>query len=161
MVRDHGGRLEVASMAVQKEGDGTVDELIDAEDTTPAGHAKTNRGAPEESRVLNRFSEAMVLTGDETVGSTSDRGTSGGTGSFPSKQAAGLKTTVAPAKQQKCNTCSAEVGDAKQYREHFKSDWHKHNLKRKTLKLPPLSPEECVADTDIMDTVNDLNEYSR
>lgn len=160
VVRDHGGRLEVASMAVQKEGDGTVDELIDAEDDAPSGQAKSNK-VPEESRVLQRFSEAMVLAGGETLGSTSDRGISANSGSAPSKQAAGSKTTVAPVKQQRCNTCNAEVGDAKQYREHFKSDWHKHNLKRKTLKLPPLSPEECVADTDIVDSVNDLNEYSR
>ncbi|CAM6105732.1 unnamed protein product [Calypogeia fissa] len=160
VIRDHGGRLEVASMAVQKEGDGTVDELIDAEDTAPSGQVKSNK-APEESRVLQRFSEAMVLTGDETLGSTSGRRPSASSVSAPTKQVAGSKTSVATVKQQRCNTCDAEVGDAKQYREHFKSDWHKHNLKRKTLKLPPLSPEECLADSDIVDSVNDLNEYSR
>lgn len=63
-------------------------------------------------------------------------------------------------KQSKCSTCDASVGDTKQYREHFKSDWHKHNLKRKTRQLPPLSAEECAADEEINDSLGDLKEYS-
>ncbi|XP_056160986.1 uncharacterized protein LOC130135548 [Syzygium oleosum] len=42
------------------------------------------------------------------------------------------ESTEEEVKQNKCSTCNALVGAAKQYREHFKSDWHKHNLKRKT-----------------------------
>lgn len=63
-------------------------------------------------------------------------------------------------KQNKCSTCDAVVGDAKQYREHFKSDWHRHNLKRKTRQLPPISAEECRADVEMSDPKSDLNEYS-
>ncbi|KAI3733149.1 hypothetical protein L1987_64367 [Smallanthus sonchifolius] len=59
-----------------------------------------------------------------------------------------------------CATCDAPVGDAKQYREHFKGDWHKHNLKRKTRQLPPLSAEECMADVELTDSKKDLSEYS-
>ncbi|KAJ0587965.1 putative ribosome maturation protein Sdo1/SBDS [Helianthus annuus] len=61
---------------------------------------------------------------------------------------------------KQCTTCDAVVGDAKQYREHFKSDWHKHNLKRKTRQLPPLSAEECAADVELTDSKKDLSEYS-
>ncbi|KAK1436451.1 hypothetical protein QVD17_02231 [Tagetes erecta] len=71
------------------------------------------------------------------------------------------KATLAPTSDVKhCTTCDALVGDAKQYREHFKSDWHKHNLKRKTRQLPPLSAEECTADMEITDSKTDLSEYS-
>ncbi|XP_058207987.1 uncharacterized protein LOC131321019 [Rhododendron vialii] len=63
-------------------------------------------------------------------------------------------------KQNKCSTCNALVGEAKQYREHFKSDWHKHNLQRKTHQLPPLTAEECLADIDVGDSKLDLKEYS-
>ncbi|KAL5982668.1 hypothetical protein ACLOJK_016744 [Asimina triloba] len=63
-------------------------------------------------------------------------------------------------KQNKCSTCDAVVGDARQYREHFKSDWHKHNLKRKTRQLPPLTAEECLADMDVGDSKADLKDYS-
>ncbi|XP_071737803.1 uncharacterized protein [Rutidosis leptorrhynchoides] len=63
-------------------------------------------------------------------------------------------------KQNKCSTCDAIVGDAKQYREHFKSDWHKHNLKRKTRQLPPISAEECNADVELSDSKGNLNEYN-
>ncbi|XP_076891208.1 uncharacterized protein LOC143542526 [Bidens hawaiensis] len=59
-----------------------------------------------------------------------------------------------------CATCDAVVGDAKQYRVHFRSDWHKHNLKRKTRQLPPLSAEECAADVELGDSKKDLSEYS-
>ncbi|XP_042385763.1 uncharacterized protein LOC121977240 [Zingiber officinale] len=63
-------------------------------------------------------------------------------------------------KQIRCNTCDAALGDARQYREHFKSDWHKHNLKRKTRQLPPLTAEECLADLELGDSKGDLKEYS-
>ncbi|KAG6544079.1 hypothetical protein Mapa_014496 [Marchantia paleacea] len=158
VVRDYDGRLEVASMAVQKEGDGTVDELIDAEDIPSSTPSKSGKEDAGEASVVTKFSESFSLDGAvfAGVGTASRTRSVDGTG-MDSKSV----SNVAVIKQQKCNTCNAEVGDAKQYREHFKSDWHKHNLKRKTMKLPPLSPEECLADTDIVEVVNDLNEYSR
>lgn len=63
-------------------------------------------------------------------------------------------------KQNKCSTCNAIVGDAKEYRDHFKTDWHKHNLRRKTKQLPPLTMEECLADLDLDDLRSDLKDYS-
>ncbi|KVH98765.1 ribosome maturation protein SBDS isoform X1 [Cynara cardunculus var. scolymus] len=76
------------------------------------------------------------------------------------KQTLSADDTQGQVKQNKCSTCDAIVGDAKQYREHFKSDWHKHNLKRKTRQLPPLSADECRADEEMSDSKSDLNEYS-
>ncbi|KAL8225636.1 hypothetical protein R6Q57_018193 [Mikania cordata] len=66
----------------------------------------------------------------------------------------------AAVKQNKCSTCDALMGDAKEYREHFKSDWHKHNLRRKTRQLPPISAQECMADVQLSDSKGDLDEYS-
>ncbi|XP_031248579.1 ribosome maturation protein SBDS [Pistacia vera] len=70
------------------------------------------------------------------------------------------KQTLGDVKQNKCSTCNAYVGDAKQYRDHFKSEWHKHNLKRKTRQLPPLTAEECLADMEMDDSKSDLKDYS-
>ncbi|KAI4339307.1 hypothetical protein MLD38_024266 [Melastoma candidum] len=78
------------------------------------------------------------------------------------------KQTLAPkyesskveVKQNKCSTCNAVIGDAKEYRDHFKTDWHKHNLRRKTKQLPPLTAEECLADLDLDDSRSDLKDYS-
>lgn len=67
---------------------------------------------------------------------------------------------VGEVKQQKCSTCNALVGNAKEYREHFKSDWHKHNVRRKSRQLPPLSAEECMADLEVGDSKADLKDYS-
>ncbi|MCL7037036.1 hypothetical protein MKW94_022768 [Papaver nudicaule] len=58
------------------------------------------------------------------------------------------------------HTCNAFVGDAKQYREHFKSEWHRHNLRRKTRQLPPLTADECLEDLDLGDVKSDLKEYT-
>ncbi|KAJ9166746.1 hypothetical protein P3X46_021451 [Hevea brasiliensis] len=45
-------------------------------------------------------------------------------------------------------------------RDHFKSEWHKHNLKRKTKQLPPLTAEECLADVDLDDSKAYLKDYT-
>lgn len=42
----------------------------------------------------------------------------------------------------KCNTCCAPFADSLAHRAHFKSDWHRINLKRKLLKLPLVTSEE-------------------
>lgn len=42
----------------------------------------------------------------------------------------------------KCNTCSAPFFESLAHRAHFKSDWHRINLKRKLLKLPLVTSEE-------------------
>ncbi|CAA0813398.1 sequence-specific DNA binding transcription factors [Striga hermonthica] len=73
----------------------------------------------------------------------------------------GSSSSNAEQKQkQKCSTCNAVVGDAKEYREHFKSEWHKHNLRRKTRQLPPLAAEECTGDLELGDSKSDLKDYS-
>ncbi|KAL3690348.1 hypothetical protein R1sor_016657 [Riccia sorocarpa] len=160
LVRDLEGRLEVTSMAVQKEGDGTVEDFTDAEEVPTKASSQSGKEVLGETSIVNKFSESFSLDGAVFGG----EGKVPGTSDVAEKERSQEKRSSNPApavKQQRCNTCNAEVGDSKQYREHFKSDWHKHNLKRKTANLPPLSPEECLADTDIVEPVNDLNEYSR
>ncbi|XP_057754178.1 uncharacterized protein LOC130973565 [Arachis stenosperma] len=63
-------------------------------------------------------------------------------------------------KANKCITCNVSFEDSKQYREHHKSEWHKHNMKRKTRQLPPLTEEECLADMELGDSKSDLKDYS-
>lgn len=63
-------------------------------------------------------------------------------------------------KQNKCSTCKVSFEDPKLYREHHKSEWHKHNMKRKTRQLPPLTEEECMADVELDDSKSDLKDYS-
>ncbi|KAI3997624.1 hypothetical protein MKX01_011041, partial [Papaver californicum] len=68
---------------------------------------------------------------------------------------------VVEVKQSKCITCNASVGYIKQYHEHFKSEWHKHNLRRKTRQLPPLTADECLASIDMGDAKSDLKDHCR
>ncbi|KAJ7965441.1 Ribosome maturation protein SBDS [Quillaja saponaria] len=63
-------------------------------------------------------------------------------------------------KQSKCSTCNVSFADSKLYREHHKSEWHKHNIKRKTRQLPALNEEECIADIELGDSKSDLRDYS-
>lgn len=131
-LRNLQGRSEILAVSVHGEGDINADHYEGHEDVSSSEPPKK---LPEPAAQLTEKFE---------------------------KQTLGAKTesTEGQVKQSKCSTCDAVVGDAKQYREHFKSDWHKHNLKRKTRQLPPLSAEECFADVEISDSKGDLNEYS-
>lgn len=41
-----------------------------------------------------------------------------------------------------CLNCSVRFQNAEMQREHYKTDWHRYNLKRKIAELPPVSVEE-------------------
>jgi len=40
-----------------------------------------------------------------------------------------------------CITCHIAFDDAELQRSHYKTDWHRYNLKRKVVALPPVSAE--------------------
>ncbi|KDP43068.1 hypothetical protein JCGZ_25254 [Jatropha curcas] len=130
MVRNLQGRLEILAMSVHFEGETHVDDYDDLEEMPSS--------LPKES------TDSVIQLSDKMQKQTISK----------------EKNTEDEVKQHKCNTCTAFVGDAKQYRDHFKSQWHKHNLKRKTRQLPPLTAEECLADVDLDDSKADLKDYS-
>lgn len=41
-----------------------------------------------------------------------------------------------------CISCSVKFADANIQREHYKTDWHRYNLKRRVAELPPVTAEE-------------------
>lgn len=132
MVRNLQGRLEILAISVHAEGDTNVDHYDDHEEP-PLNMPKASTGA--DSQLSEKLQKQTISE----------------------KKA----DPVGDVKQQsKCSTCNAYVGDSKQYREHFKSEWHKHNLRRKTKQLPPLSAEECMGDMEIIDSRADLKDYS-
>ncbi|KAA8538332.1 hypothetical protein F0562_027845 [Nyssa sinensis] len=130
LVRNLQGRLEILSVSVHGEGDTHMDHYDDNEDVLSS--------LPKQSDSVVQLSDKMQT---QTI-SAKDGNSEG------------------EMKQNNCSTCNALVGDTKQYREHFKSDWHKHNLRRKTKQLPPLTAEECMADVEIGDSRADLKDYS-
>ncbi|XP_021747162.1 ribosome maturation protein SBDS-like [Chenopodium quinoa] len=132
-VRNLQGRLEILAVSVHSEGDTGVDAFDEFNEDIPPSLPKE----PAEPSV-HQLSERLQK---QSVSSST-------------------KTSEPEVKQTKCSTCNAFVGDAKQYREHFKSEWHRHNLKRKTRNLPPLSADECLADVEFGDSKEDLKEYS-
>ena len=40
-----------------------------------------------------------------------------------------------------CMTCRVAFADADQQRAHYKTDWHRYNLKRKVATMPPVTAE--------------------
>lgn len=148
-VRDSNGKLEVMVMAVQKEGDGNVDELLGMDEP---GSNRSNISNAIQSMAVDKNRSSSALDRDDLSASINDLSLQEG---GPSTAPPSTKE-----KQRRCTTCNAEV-DASQHREHCKSDWHKHNLKRKVKQFPPLSEEEWQLDTEILEEVNDLNDYSR
>lgn len=133
LLRNLQGRLEILAVSVHAEGDTSVDNYDDHEDMTSLPPKESS--ADDVLKISEKVEKQSLSSGNGNAG--------GG-----------------EVKQNKCSTCNAYVGDAKQYRDHFKSDWHKHNLKRKTRQLPPLTAEECLADMDLQDSKADLKEYS-
>ncbi|KAL4312425.1 hypothetical protein GQ457_01G028430 [Hibiscus cannabinus] len=144
LVRNLQGRLEILAVSVHAEGDTQVVDNYDDEDIS--SHLPKDSVESASSHVPPESSDPVLLLSEKMQKQTT---ISSGNGS-----------TEGEAKQHKCSTCNAFVGDSKQYRDHFKSEWHKHNLKRKTRQLPPLTAEECLADLDLNDLKSDLQDYS-
>ncbi|TYG78822.1 hypothetical protein ES288_D02G091600v1 [Gossypium darwinii] len=142
LVRNLQGRLEILSVSVHAEGDTQVDNYDDEDISSQlpkdSAESASSRLPPESSDSVVQLSEKIQK---HTISS-------------------GNGNAEGEAKQHKCSTCNAFVGDSKQYRDHFKSEWHKHNLKRKTRQLPPLTAEECLADVELSDSKSDLQDYS-
>ena len=40
-----------------------------------------------------------------------------------------------------CITCRVAFADAEVQRNHYKTDWHRYNLKRKIAELPPVTAD--------------------
>ncbi|XP_047341664.1 ribosome maturation protein SBDS [Impatiens glandulifera] len=133
-IRDLQGRLEILAVSVHFEGDTQVEDYDEHEDTISSLPLET-------TEQLSEKLQKQSVTETPTESSS--------------------KVVVDDVKQKiNCSTCEAFVGDGKEYREHFKSDWHKQNLKRKMKQLPPLTSEECLANVDIGDSRADLKDYS-
>ncbi|CAH9101694.1 unnamed protein product [Cuscuta europaea] len=136
LVRDFQGRLEIIAANINVEGDTLVDQYDDHEDEALSLSEKMQNHTIT-SEIENPKGEKKQNKSAKSSGSTEGEG-----------------------KLNKCSTCNASMGDAKEYREHFKSEWHKHNLKRKTRQLPPLTAEECTSEVELSDSKDDLKEYS-
>ncbi|KAH6782583.1 sequence-specific DNA binding transcription factor [Perilla frutescens var. frutescens] len=132
LVRSLQGRLDILAVNVHLDSDTHVDHYDDLEDESSS--VQKDSAGPATTQLSEKLQKQTIL---------SKEGSSEG-----------------EVKQQKCSTCNAFVGDAKEYREHFKSDWHKHNLRRKTRQLPPLTAEECMGDIELGDSKADLKNYS-
>ncbi|KAG9131384.1 hypothetical protein Leryth_019631 [Lithospermum erythrorhizon] len=133
LMRSLQGKLEVLAVNVHVESDTHVDDYDDHEDEPPRLDNK------ESIQPVAKLSNKLQNQSISTSSGVSSEGEQ---------------------KQLKCNACNAYVGDSKEYREHFKSEWHKHNVKRKSRQLPPLTVEECIADAELGDSKDDLKEYS-
>ncbi|XP_022975304.1 ribosome maturation protein SBDS [Cucurbita maxima] len=127
------GKFEVLSFCLHEEGDTNVDQYDDDDFENvelPPRHVKESESA------IPQLSEALQ------------------------KQAISVDGGNTQKEGKRCSTCNVVVGDAIQFREHHKSEWHKHNIKRKTKNLPPLTEEECMVEIAIGDSESDLKEYS-
>nr|GME00974.1 ribosome maturation protein SBDS [Ipomoea batatas] len=135
LIRNLQGRLEILAVNVHVEGDTFVDQYDDHED--------------ESSSLKEKMQKHTISSDNEYI-----------RGEIKQNRSAKSGSSEGEVKLNKCSTCNAVVGDSKEFREHFKSDWHKHNLRRKTRQLPPLTAEECMADMELGDSKADLKEYS-
>eukprot|EP00038_Savillea_parva_P031449 m.86723 g.86723 ORF g.86723 m.86723 type:complete len:479 (+) comp9674_c2_seq2:101-1537(+) len=59
-----------------------------------------------------------------------------------SEPSSDVRTALPPGIKFTCMTCRVGFGEAEAHRTHFKSDWHRYNLKRKVASLHPVSAVE-------------------
>ncbi|KAI3856339.1 hypothetical protein MKW92_000345 [Papaver armeniacum] len=140
LVRNYHGRVEILEVSVHFEKDANVDNYDGNEDVVEPCHHTAELDV--------KLSEKLQKQSISAVGD-------GAAEKRPNAE-------VEVVKQNKCNTCNAFIlGDIKQYREHFKSEWHKCNVRRKTRQLPPLTAEECALEETNMgeDANTNLKEY--
>lgn len=140
LVRNLEGRLDILAVNVHVGSETHLDHYGDLEDE-PVSIQKDYVGPVSDKDFGGPVSQLSEKLQKQAI--SSKEGSSQGEG-----------------KKQKCSTCNAFVGDAKEYRDHFKSEWHKHNMRRKTRQLPPLTAEECMSDLEIGDSRADLKDYS-
>ncbi|CAI5950297.1 unnamed protein product [Closterium sp. NIES-65] len=186
------GRLEVRAAAVQQEGDLSFDSLDESEamvaGTAMTAHGREAAAGTTEDRgaqagrvqvqsgleaggrgsgrvggggVAGRDAELLVEAATRALGGVAvSDGVTGG-GGATGGSSAGCKPS---GRQQRCSTCGdgATFDDTKLFREHMKSDWHKHNMRRKVRGMPPVSADEWEADTSLLaDEAHDLHEYEK
>lgn len=146
------GRYEVLALSVHAEGDTVIDQYDDHEDEPSHSLKDSSNISSLKKKECTDPDLSKKESADPVLKLSDDL----------QKQSisTGSGNAAAEGKQNRCSTCNAFVGDSKQYRDHFKSEWHKHNLKRKTRQLPPLTEEECAADMEMDDYKADLRDYS-
>lgn len=144
LVRNMQGRLEILAVSVHAEGDTSMDHYDEHDDMALQTHKPLLPLEAETKDLTDPVDELTKKMQKQEMATTGNV-----------KQEGGEEK-----KGTKCSTCNTFVGEAKEYREHCKSDWHKHNLKRKTRKLPPLTAEECLSEIDMDDSRADLKDYS-
>lgn len=108
---------------------------------------RLEREEQEERKEKKRVYEEQKmrrLKASEGNGLTQDPG-SGGVS--PSIQSAGESQN--PQTKKSCNTCGGSFEDNNEYRNHFRSDWHRHNLKLKMKGLPLIPSEQEFLQLDI------------
>lgn len=111
------GALEVIELNNHKEGEDTIDDEISQ---------KTDR---------------LALTADKRSATPT---------ALPVQTAGVVASADAAAdsapKTRQCSTCGGDFGsDMAQYREHFRSEWHRYNLKAKATKQPVVSADTFAA----------------
>lgn len=129
------GRFEVLAHSVHVEEVTDVDHYDEYEDMPSGPSSRPIESADYESQLSKKLQKQTTVS--------DGNGNAQGQG-----------------KQNKCSTCNAFFRDSNEFRDHFKGEWHKHNVKRKTRQLPPLTEEECMADMEVYDSKSDLKDYS-
>ena len=66
---------------------------------------------------------------------------------------------AAPRPGLTCNSCRVPFETREAHREHFRTDWHRANLKRKAAKQPPLTKEEHEAEALL--AMDDLDDFEK
>ena len=121
LVRAGGGQMEVVCLAVHRELEGgTVEQM---------------QRRVEQIVLQDPPRAPGTEAGGKPLGARVEEGARAGAG-------AGGKGGAKEKKKLQCNTCKTEFSTPQEHREHFRSDLHRANLKRRADGLEPLTEDE-------------------
>lgn len=140
-VRPMQGQVEVLNMTVQRD----ADTLLKKPSTTAAAAVAGNETPARRAEASGGDSHSGMSSGSVGIGVQRGKALPGPGGKVS-------KLT--------CNGCGAVFATPKEHREHFRTDWHRMNQKRKAAGLPPLTEEECLAEALHESSLNDMDQFS-
>lgn len=151
------GRLEVLDLAVHNDGDGSH---------ASHAHADALAGSLGDIRLVSSNGAGAASRSYHARGTGEEKGAhANGDAHKNGHGAAAVNGAVsgAPAPlvgKFKCNSCRVSFDSKTLHREHFRSDWHRVNLKRKAGGMPPMSQQECEAIAMLeASAASDLSDY--
>lgn len=137
--------------ADRNEADNDNDDTFGA--SSSASHRKSQKKAQKKSKKAKRREKEEQVERQARIDAErrrqEDRAASMGTSGESNVTTSTGSTSVETGSAKSCNTCGGSFATPAEFRAHFRSDWHRYNIKLKMKGVAPVSEKEfLICDSD-------------